>query len=71
MIVLFADSYEMVKENETIEALHERAKTIVDMELLYPVTSSTFLIQMTAVPCKPCTWAAAFPHCCIVGDHSL
>ena len=28
------DSYEMVKENETIEALHERAKIIVDMELL-------------------------------------
>eukprot|EP01046_Picozoa_sp_COSAG06_P011555 COSAG06_NODE_662_length_13299_cov_6.298182_3_plen_38_part_00 len=24
----------MVKENETIEALHERAKIIVDMELL-------------------------------------
>ena len=26
----------MVKENETIEALHERAKIIVDMELLWP-----------------------------------
>jgi hypothetical protein len=24
----------MVKENETIEALHERAKIIMDMELL-------------------------------------
>ena len=28
--------YEMVKENETIEARHERAKIIVDMELLWP-----------------------------------
>lgn len=28
--------YEMVKENETIEARHERAKVIVDMELLWP-----------------------------------
>jgi hypothetical protein len=32
------DSYEMVKENETIEALHERAKIIVDMELLCACT---------------------------------
>ena len=32
------DSYEMVKENETIEALHERAKIIVDMELLCECT---------------------------------
>jgi hypothetical protein len=28
------DSYEMVKEHETIEALHERAKIMVDMEVL-------------------------------------
>ena len=30
------DSYEHVKENETVAALHEQAKIIVDMELLYP-----------------------------------
>ena len=34
IIAIMGDSYEMVKENETIEALHERAKVIVDMELL-------------------------------------
>ena len=34
IIAIMGDSYEMVKENETIEALHERAKIIVDMELL-------------------------------------
>jgi hypothetical protein len=33
-LVTGADSYEKVKENETVEALHERAKMIVDMELL-------------------------------------
>ena len=31
-----SDSYEKVKENEVVEALKERAETIVDMELLYP-----------------------------------
>ena len=31
-----SDSYEKVKENEIVEALHERAKIIVDFELLYP-----------------------------------
>ena len=31
-----ADSYEMVKEHEKVEALHERAKMIADMELLHP-----------------------------------
>ena len=36
LIAIMGDSYEMVKENEAIEALHERAKIIVDMELLYP-----------------------------------
>ena len=34
IIAIMGDSYENVKENETIEALHERAKIIVDMELL-------------------------------------
>ena len=34
IIAIMADSYEMVKEHETIQALHERAKIIVDMELL-------------------------------------
>ena len=34
MLVLAIDSYEKVKENETVEALHERAKMIVNMELL-------------------------------------
>ena len=34
LIAIMADSYEMVKEHEIIEALHERAKIIVDMELL-------------------------------------
>ena len=31
-----ADSYEMVKEHEKVEALHERAKMIADMELQHP-----------------------------------
>ena len=30
------DSYEKVKENEAVHALHERAKMIVDMELQHP-----------------------------------
>jgi hypothetical protein len=34
IIAIMGDSYEKVKENETVEALHERAKVIVDMELL-------------------------------------
>ena len=38
IIAIMGDSYEMVKENETIEALHERAKIIVDMELLCEYT---------------------------------
>ena len=36
IIAIMGDSYECVKENESVEALHEQAKTIVDMELLYP-----------------------------------
>ena len=36
IVAIMADSYEMVKENETIEALLERAKIIVGMELLWP-----------------------------------
>ena len=48
IIAIMADSYEMVKEHEIIEALHERAKIIVDMELLCkytmpPVTLFTYL----------------------------
>ena len=34
MIAIMGDSYEKVKEKETVEALHERAKVIVDIELL-------------------------------------
>ena len=34
IIAIMGDSYEMVKEHEMIEALHERAKIIVDIELL-------------------------------------
>ena len=34
VIAIMGDSYEKVKEKETVEALHERAKVIVDMELL-------------------------------------
>ena len=34
IIAIMGDSYEMVKEHEIIEALHEQAKIIVDMELL-------------------------------------
>ena len=34
VVFAVADSYEMVKEGETVEALHEQAKVIVDMELL-------------------------------------
>ena len=41
IIAIMGDSYEMVKENETIEALHERAKIIVDMELLCAYTQPT------------------------------
>ena len=36
LIAIMADSYEMVKEHEKVEALHERAKMIADMELLHP-----------------------------------
>ena len=39
------DSYEMVKENETIEALHERAKIIVDMELLCACTNDSACLR--------------------------
>ena len=34
---------EKVKENETVHALHERAKMIVDMELQHPVQSTPFI----------------------------
>eukprot|EP01046_Picozoa_sp_COSAG06_P027234 COSAG06_NODE_2393_length_6959_cov_2.624781_4_plen_57_part_00 len=34
MLAFYADSYEKVKENEIVEALQERAKMIVGMELL-------------------------------------
>ena len=36
LIAVMADSYEMVKEHEKVEALHERAKMIADMELQHP-----------------------------------
>ena len=36
LIAIMADSYEMVKEHEKVEALHERAKMIADTELLHP-----------------------------------
>ena len=36
LIAIMADSYEMVKEHEKVEALHERAKMIADMELQHP-----------------------------------
>ena len=39
IIAIMGDSYEHVKENETVAALHEQAKIIVDMELLYPNSS--------------------------------
>ena len=38
IIAIMGDSYEKVKEHEVIEALHERAKIIVDMELLCEYT---------------------------------
>ena len=41
IIAIMGDSYEMVKEHEIIEALHERAKIIVDMELLCAYTQPT------------------------------
>ena len=44
------DSYEMVKENETIEALHERAKIIVDMELLCACTRSCLSVLVSRGP---------------------
>ena len=36
LIAIMADSYEMVKEHEKVEALHERANMIADMELQHP-----------------------------------
>ena len=43
----------MVKENETIEALHERAKIIVDMELLCACTLDLACLRWC---CKALTW---------------
>ena len=42
IIAIMGDSYEKVKEHETIEALHERAKIIVDMELLCKCITSEY-----------------------------
>jgi hypothetical protein len=36
LIAIMGDSYEKVKENETVHALHERAKMIVEMEVQHP-----------------------------------
>ena len=36
LIAMMADSYEKVKENEKVHALHERANMVVDMELQHP-----------------------------------
>ena len=37
LIAIMGDSYEKVKEGETVEGIKERAKTVVDMELRYPL----------------------------------
>ena len=37
MIAIMGDSYEKVKEREWVEGIRERAKTVVDMELRYPL----------------------------------
>jgi WD40 repeat protein len=36
LIAIMGDSYSMVKESELVQGLHERAKLIVEHELLYP-----------------------------------
>ena len=36
LIAIMGDSYEKVKETERVQALHERAKIIVDMEIQHP-----------------------------------
>ena len=36
LIAIMGDSYEKVKEHDKVEALHERAKMIVEMELQHP-----------------------------------
>ena len=36
LIAIMGDSYEKVKETERVQALHERAKIIVDMEMQHP-----------------------------------
>ena len=36
LIAIMGDSYEKVKETERVQALHERAKIIVDMEVQHP-----------------------------------
>jgi hypothetical protein len=36
LIAIMGDSYSMVKESELVEGLHERAKLIVEHELLFP-----------------------------------
>ena len=40
LIAIMGDSYEKVKETERVQALHERAKIIVDMELQHPTWHS-------------------------------
>jgi hypothetical protein len=50
----------MVKENETIEALHERAKIIVDMELLCACTPNPACVDNVNV--RP-DFGSAAPDC--------
>ena len=44
------DSYDKVKEREFIEGLHEKARTIVAMELLYPTRHSFPVFMHIAEP---------------------
>ncbi len=52
IIAIMGDSYEAVKENETTEALHERAKIIVDMELLceYFLPIMGYIVKRESAP---------------------
>ena len=42
LIAIMGDSYEKVKEHDKVEALHERAKMIVEMELQNPSFDTFF-----------------------------
>jgi hypothetical protein len=60
LIAIMGDSYEKVKENEAVHALHERAKMIVEMELQHPSwhTFCDFMHVIEAVDeeSKPAIW---------------